>query len=252
MKNNKITWDYTPYAEDYLSRPQYAGAVFDDVCDRVNLGPEERIADIGAGTGNCAVQFLERGFVVDAVEPNDAMRRLGIEQTGRFGKSVIWSKATGENTQLPPASYKLVTFGSSFNVLERQLALRETARILQPRGWFMCCWNHRNMNDDLQKAVEQIIVGHLPSYERGIRAQDQTGEIKESGLFGPTEQIVGHVSHIVKTDDWVSAWKSHATLTRQAGDKLAAIMSDIRSLLDGQVKIKIPYVTRGWLAQRNS
>ena len=43
-----------------------------------------------------------------------------------------------ENTGQSSGRFGLVTFGSSFNVCDREKALEETARILKPGGWFAC------------------------------------------------------------------------------------------------------------------
>lgn len=40
-----------------------------------------KVADIGAGTGNFSIMLLERSCEVVSVEPNDAMREIGIERT---------------------------------------------------------------------------------------------------------------------------------------------------------------------------
>jgi len=69
------------------------------------------------------------------------MRAIGIENTN--GKSVTWSVGTGEATGLPASSVYAAFFGSSFNVVDQSLALSEVSRILLPKGWFVCMWNHR-------------------------------------------------------------------------------------------------------------
>lgn len=250
VNNGKLSWDYTALADAYLSRPQYAASVVDDVINRTGLKPKDPIADIGAGTGNLTKFFLERGYTVDAVEPNVAMRRHGIAQTERFGSSVRWTDATAEETTLPRRTYALVTFGSSFNVVDTQLALAEAAAILRPFGWIMCCWNHRDLSDSMQQQVETTILRHLPCYDKGTRALDQTQIIASSRLFEPAEAITGRVIHRVKTVDWVNAWRSHATLVRQAGQGLEAIVKDIEATLGGANFVDIPYTTNSWLARR--
>ena len=48
-------------------------------------------------------------------------------------------------------SYHMTTFGSSFNVCDRQKALLESKRILVKEGWFACMWNHRDLEDPITK-----------------------------------------------------------------------------------------------------
>jgi hypothetical protein len=57
--------------------------------------------------------------------------------------------------------------------------------------------------------------------------------------------------HETDRDAWCDAWSSHATLARQAGDKMAVVVAEIRNLAaetSGSV-LAVPYRTRGWMAR---
>lgn len=245
-------WDYTQLADAYLYRPQYAADFVDAALAHCGADKKIRVADIGAGTGNLTALLLERECRVDAVEPNPAMRRHGVELTARFGTTVTWFDAKAESTRLPRGIYDLVTFGSSFNVVDPQEALEEVAEILRPHGWLMCCWNHRDIDDPLQRDIEAVIQRHIPEFSRGIRAGDPTPTIAASGLFENAHAIQHRVVHTVSARQWVEAWWSHATLLRQAGKRMVEVVADIENLLAGQDAVEIPYVTKGWLAQVRS
>ncbi|MBY0429763.1 MAG: class I SAM-dependent methyltransferase, partial [Rhodospirillales bacterium] len=205
----KTEWDYSDLAKFYGKRPPYADPVIDRVLSLANISSTARICDVGAGTGHLTVALLKRGYTVVAVEPNDAMRAFGIEACHPWPEG-SWHAGTGEATGQPAAAFDLVTFGSSFNVVNRQAALRETARILKPRGWFACLWNHRDLDDPLQAAVEKCIRRHVPDYDYGTRRADQAPVIAESGLFEPATCIEGTVRHRLNAADWIEAWRSHA------------------------------------------
>ena len=145
----------------------------------------------------------------------------------------------------------MVTFGSSFNVCDRQLALVETARILKPRGWFACMWNHRDLNDPIQSNIESIIKNIVSSYDYGIRREDQTPEIDKSNLFGPVVHLNARVMHTNTIKECVEAWRSHATLQRQAGTDFSKVISKIEDYLLGlgQNIIEIPYSTNIWVSR---
>ena len=246
----KTNWDYTQLADAYLKRPQYAPSAIEEVLNVANVKEGDLVCDIGAGVAHLTLLLARKGLTVRAVEPNDAMRKNGIERTKELA-NVSWFDGTGEATGQEDSTFDLVTFGSSFNVTDRLAALRETWRILKPGKWFACMWNHRDLSDPLQKEIERIIASSVPDFEYGTRREDQTEIIQRSGLFGAVIKVEGTIVHSQSTADCLEAWRSHATLQRQAKEKLDTVISDIERLLsriEGGI-IHIPYTTRLWTAQ---
>jgi ubiquinone/menaquinone biosynthesis C-methylase UbiE len=246
----KTEWDYTTLADAYLKRPDYADAAIDAMLSIAGAEKNDKICDVGAGVAHLTLLLAARGLDVVAVEPNDAMRAIGIKRTEKLG-NVRWHEGTGEATGQATQAFDVVTFGSSFNVCDRQQALKETVRILKPRGWFACMWNHRQFEEPIQAQIEVIIKARVAGYGYGTRREDQTAVIDASGLFGPVVHLDSRVMHEQTIEECVEAWRSHATLERQAGagfhDVVAAIESYLQSL--GTPSIQIPYSTNIWVAQ---
>ena len=112
-------------------------------------------------------------------------------------------------------------------------------------------WNHRDLNDPLQKEIEDILKAEIENYSYGTRREDQTDVINQSGLFNEVVYIEGTVIHEVLAEDFIEGWKSHGTVHRQSKDKFDLINAKIRDVVEakGQEYIKIPYTTRIWMAQ---
>jgi ubiquinone/menaquinone biosynthesis C-methylase UbiE len=246
----KTKWDYTELADAYLKRPDYLEAAIDKLIQTAGVKSDAHICDVGAGVAHLTLMLLNRGYKVDAVEPNDAMRSNGIKRTSGF-KNITWHEGTGEQTGMPSGSFDLVTFGSSFNVTDRLVALAETKRILKNKGWFACMWNHRDITDKIQAGIEEIIKKEITDYDYGTRREDQTDVINQSDLFGPVIKIEEPVTHKITVGECVEAWRSHATLQRQARTKFESVIEKIAAFLNGLnlSEIEIPYTTRIWAAQ---
>lgn len=246
----KTDWDYSDLADAYLKRPDYADTAIDAMLRLADVGAGARVCDVGAGVAHLTIKLAERGLKVDSVEPNDAMRANGIKRTSAMA-DVQWFEGTGEATGMDDGAYDLVTFGSSFNVCDRPKALAETKRILVPGGWFACMWNHRELDDPIQSRIEGIIRDGVPGYGYGTRREDQTNVIEASGLFRSVVTVSGKVVHEQSKVDCVEAWRSHATLERQAGEKFHDVVNSIEAYLDGLPgsSIMVPYRTNIWVAQ---
>jgi ubiquinone/menaquinone biosynthesis C-methylase UbiE len=248
-------WDYSLHAKYYEYRPNYHGAAIDLLVHHVGAKTTKDfvVADIGAGTGNLTNLLLERGLDVVAVEPNDDMRNIGVERTK--GKSHgRWIKANGTNTTLDTNSANWVAFGSSFNVVDRPAALKESHRILRPGGHFTCMWNHRDLNDPIQNKAEDIIVSLVPGYDRGVRRQDQRPILEQHAeLFSNILYIESDFLVPRTIDEYVNAWQSvknpHWDLATSEGrDLFGKIVQRMRDELPS--KFSIRYTTRAWTGRK--
>ncbi len=249
----KTNWNYSDLAKSYVSRPEYSNKALNDLFAYLptNNRDSVKICDVGAGVAHLTLPLLKRGFSVDAVEPNDEMRAIGKKRTKDY-LNIAWYEGTGENTGRKKLDYEAVTFGSSFNVTDRELSLKESHRILKEKGIFVCMWNHRDLNDPIQKYVEDIILKYIPNYDYGSRRENQTEIIKKSGLYSNIKYLEGTTAYNVNKDDWLKAWKSHATLHRQAKEKFDVIIDEINSFVISNCpdKICVPYTTKIWLAKK--
>jgi ubiquinone/menaquinone biosynthesis C-methylase UbiE len=250
---NNPDWDYTEQAEYYQYRPTYAASAIDLLLEKVGArGDEYLIADVGAGTGNLTKMLLERGMDVLAIEPNAAMRTIGIQITK--DQSVEWRIGTGEDTTLTNASVDLFAMGSSFNTTDRPATLREAARVLKSNGWFACMWNHRDLTEDpTQTTVETIIKSFFPSYSHGVRREDQSDILDATPDFTALDYI--EVSQVVDQpmEDYIKAWRSVKNKfwdlkTKEGELVFQQIMEKIR--LELPEILNLNYTTRIWLVRK--
>lgn len=246
----QVKWDYTTLAEHYDQRADYSLSALKAIFDIMKLPQESLIADIGAGTGKLSLPLLGLGYRVTAVEPNDAMRAIGIQNTA--GRDIEWLKATGEDTTLSENTFDAFTMGSSFNVVEQNKCLSEAARVLKSKGWFVVMWNHRDLEDPIQKSIESCITSHIENYDYGSRRQDPTDIIASSEYFETPLHVSGRFFVNMPKEAVIEAWRSHATLQRQAGEKFAQIISDIEDILSGKDSIEVPYRTNIWISQKTT
>lgn len=250
-KKMKTEWDYTKLADAYLKRPDYAQEAIEQMLNLAQVKQGDNVCDVGAGAAHLTLCLGRAGLNVSAVEPNDAMRANGIKRTSDM-ENISWYEGVGEHTGMESRKFSLVTFGSSFNVCNRGEALAETARILKENGWFACMWNHRDLEDPIQKGIEEILKREISDYDYETRREDQTEVINQSGLFREVHYIEGTIHHKILTEDFIEGWKSHGTVYRQSPEKFELINREIRELIESKCGefIEVPYTTRIWMAQK--
>jgi len=241
-------WDYTHLAETYDLRTGYSADLLREILQVLKLDVHSWTLEIGAGTGKLTQHLIENLPHVIAMEPNSAMRHKGLSK--RDLERAHWIAGMGQSLPLKSSSMDLVAYGSSFNVLPVQQALDECARVLKPNGYWLAIWNHRDLGDALQISVEALIRRHLPEFDPGTRRESPAQAILNHGSFSPPQSFEHRFVVEIPSEDWVLAWRSHATLARQAGTQLARILAEIRELVSTQEVLRIPYFSRAWTAQK--
>ena len=119
-----------------------------------------RAADIGAGTGKMSELLARAGFLVDAVEPSEAMRAQASSVDG-----VTWHDGLAEETGLTNDLYDIVVFAQSWHWVDEARAGLEAARILAPGGALAIVWNQMAVSIPWVHRLTRIMRsgdGHRP------------------------------------------------------------------------------------------
>jgi SAM-dependent methyltransferase len=248
-----LEWDYSSLAHHYDLRAPYHADFARLAAKEAGLGRSDRIADMGAGTGRVANAFAQLGYQVDAIEPCKEMSFIGRGATARL--PVRWHSTSAEDSGLADATCAMVSFGSSFNVVRTGAAIKEAARLLRPRGHLVVIYNHRELDDPLQCAIESCIAAMLPGFDHGARRRDVAPALESGGLFHMHSYHELPFRHRSPCAEFVAGFHAHATLVRQAGTRIDEIIDEIQGtaqsycLADGSVSI--PFRTRIWIAGLN-
>jgi SAM-dependent methyltransferase len=176
---------FSDRVENYVRyRPGYPPEVLELLRVECGLRPSHIVADIASGTGAFTRLLLENGNSVFAVEPNAAMREMGIEQLESLGSNRLVSVAgTAEETTLRPASVDFVTAAQAAHWFDLPRARAEFVRILRPGGWCVLIWNERETaTTPFLRDYEQLLLTYGTDYEE-VRHERTTAMIHE--FFAP-------------------------------------------------------------------
>ena len=247
-----VNWDYSALAANYDDRADYDSRLITEVFRSHCLPKSSRVLDLGAGTGKLTKELVKQGVNTIASEPNDAMREIGARNVSL--ESCKWINSPGESIALGDASIDSVWFGSSFNVMQHAVLFKELKRVMTDNAWLTCLWNHRDLNDKVQKQVESVITSQIPNYEYGSRRQDPTEILMKTGMFDKVHHFHSGFKVVIPVATYVNAWKSHATLQRQcrSGRQFQQIVKSIENLLKSEASITVPYSTTLWTTKRSA
>jgi SAM-dependent methyltransferase len=174
--NPDSTQRFSDRVEYYVkSRPRYPQALIDFCQSELGLRPQDKIADIGSGTGFLTELFLQNNNEVFGIEPNDPMRQAAERLLANFPKfHSVGAKA--ESTGLAPKSIDFIVAGQAFHWFDRLRAKTEFQRILRPTGWVVLVWNEREKDTPENKFSAQYdaVVHEFQTDYHKIRHENLT------------------------------------------------------------------------------
>ena len=168
------TTRFSNRVDNYVKyRPSYPGEIVPFLENSIGLNKEQRIADIGSGTGIFSELFLKNGYHVIGIEPNEDMRHAAEHHLSQYtGFSNLDQRA--EQTGLNDQSIDLITVAQAFHWMEPGATKNEFQRILKPGGHILLAWNLRLHNTPFLKEYETLKQRFGIDYKLSKRADEET------------------------------------------------------------------------------
>jgi SAM-dependent methyltransferase len=127
--------DFGKAAEDYKKyRAGFPESFFSTLQNNALIKGNERVVDLGTGTGTVARGLANLGCNVIGIDPSTELLAEAKDLAEEAGLSVDWRKGSAETTELPNESVDIVTAGQCWHWLDHPKAMEEIKRILKPSG----------------------------------------------------------------------------------------------------------------------
>lgn len=238
---------FTERADGYAAhRPAYPDACVDDLLVGMGHPTLLTVADVGAGTGIMARLIAERGPLVAAVEPNDAMRGKA-EPHDR----VLWQDGTAEQTGLNEHSVELVIAAQAFHWFDTAAFFTECRRILKTTGRLALVWNEVDADTPMGAGYREILDGLATDDTPRVRYAAQVDPFGATDLFDDVRtRSYPHAVH--HTTDGLVGRALSASYAPKGGPAHDALIERLGALhaqhADGSGVAALPYITTAWTA----
>ena len=227
---------FSSAAEVYeRARPSYPADAVAWLVERTSIGPGKTVLDVGAGTGKLTRLLVPSGARVVAVEPVAEMRAL-VE-----GAEAV--DGTAEELPFADSSADLVTAAQAFHWFDFDRALAEIHRVLRPGGRLALVWNSRDLDDPLQRAVEDL----LEPLRAAVPAQQESRwreAVEASPLFESPETREFAYAQSFTADDLCARVASTSFVAAMPPVEREALLAHVRGLVHGREEpFPFPYKT---------
>jgi SAM-dependent methyltransferase len=228
------------------ARPSYPDDAVAWLVEQAAIGPPSTVVDVGAGTGKLTRLLVATGARVLAVEPLGEMRN-------RLRELVPRAEAldgTAEALPLGDSSVDAITVAQAFHWFDPTRALPELHRVLRPGGALVLIWNSRDLDDPLQRGLEDL----LTPYRNELIAQSYgvwRPPLDESPLFAPLREARFPYAQQLTADGLVERAESTSFVAALPEDERLVLLGRVRALADGlDEPFDFNYVTEVYLARR--
>jgi len=243
------TTRFSNRVDNYVKyRPSYPPEIIDYLVENTGLRKRFVIADIGSGTGIFAEMFLQAGYRVKAVEPNEPMRNAAEKRLSSYsGFSSI--NGTAEQTGIKEKSVDLVTAAQAFHWFKPLATKNEFMRILRPGGHILLVWNIRKTSSPFLSGYESIKAKYQVDYNQRTHNNETVLEtffrpLKMIRQDFPNEELLDFES---LKGQLLSA--SYIPLEGQPGyEPMMEELSQLFIATQENGKVKIEYDTKTYLA----
>jgi SAM-dependent methyltransferase len=226
------------------ARPSYPQDAIDWLAAQTGLGPGRTVVDLGAGTGKLTRLLLPTGARVVAVEPIPEMR-AHID-----GAEVL--DGTAEAIPLPDASADVVTVAQAFHWFDHERALPEIHRVLRSNGSLVIVWNMRDLDDPVQRGVEDLL-GPMRREVPGQILGAWREPLARSTLFGPATLGAFAYEQQFTTDDLCDRVASTSFVAALPPVDREELLVRVRALTHGIAEpFPFPYKTEVHVIPRSS
>lgn len=120
-------------------RPDYPAEAWEIVLRHLDVGPGDRVVEVGPGTGQATGRLLGTGAEVHAVEPGGDLSAL---LRRRFSTTRLTVQTSGlETADLVPGTADAVASATAFHWVDPDLGIPVLRRVLKPGGRLCLWWN---------------------------------------------------------------------------------------------------------------
>jgi SAM-dependent methyltransferase len=217
------------------ARPSYPGDAVAWLVERTGIGPGRTVLDVGAGTGKLTRLLVPSGARVVAVEPIPEMRALIPDVEAVDG--------TAEELPFADGAADVVTVAQAFHWFDHDRALPELHRVLRRGGALALVWNMRDLDDPLQRGVEDLLApvrGETPLQQVGYWREP----LERSPLFAPGEIRRFRYEQRFTTDDLCDRVASTSFVAALSPVDRDSLLVRVRALTHGLPEpFPFPYLT---------
>lgn len=174
------------FNEDVLNydkmRPTYVKELYENIILFSNLDSNKNALEIGIGTGQATLPFLNTGCNLTAVELGENMAKFSKEKFAKFHNFDVIN-SDFESANLKKDDYDLIYSATAFHWIPQEVGYTKVFNLLKSGGVMALFWNHvSRTNAELDFAMQEVYNKYKSTNESTIHkfSEEKCLEIAET------------------------------------------------------------------------
>lgn len=239
------------YAE---ARPGYPVELINDIIELCGLCKQDKILEIGCGTGQATQLFVDRGFDITAVELGKKLAEFTRNRFRDYNSFKVINLPFEEYRT--DDKYKLIFAASAFHWVDAKQGFPLIHSLLEDDGWLALFWNSKSelaQTGMLYQRINEIYDKYYVEPQENIKLshEEREKQITDSGLFGGVISKKYPYTRTYTSERYIQLLKTYSDHIAQPEVTKQILFSKIKEIIDqfGRT-ITVPYEVKAYFAQR--
>lgn len=151
-------------------RPKYCTELFKDIIHYSNINSNSKAIEVGIGTGQATMPFLEIGCDVTAIELGEELAKFTKEKFKQY-KSFSLYNTSFEDFKCENNKFDILYSATAFHWIPEDISYPKVFKLLKNNGTLALFWNRPFVNredDFLHQKIQSIYQKYKPSNNKLI------------------------------------------------------------------------------------
>lgn len=220
------------------ARPDYPDELFEDIFGYLDLSENSNVLEIGIGTGQATLPFLNKGCNVISVELGDKLAKYCQH---KFSKYSNFKTINSDfiKAELPENSFDLIYSATAFHWIPKDRDYAKIKSLLKPDGAVALFWNHpfvSNTSDETNLASMSVYKKYRPDDKTSAEfdlsdCQKQISELEQYGFNNIKSKIYKRTRKLT-SEEYISLIKTYSDHNAMPKKVRKAFERDMKKAID--------------------